>query len=137
MIKLHYEIRFCQKIVNRVIMTVYVKCVVRFNVNNTLQRFTIIYLQKTSWNSTKVMALLLHNLWPPPWNAWDEWRAKSLGTRPSWLPGLFLKSKEGCHSQLHVSTKNWRLIFSSVTKLFPEWKLLLISSNRVLQVRIF
>ena len=36
MIDLHYEIRICQKIYIRVTMTVYVKCVVRFNVNKTL-----------------------------------------------------------------------------------------------------
>ena len=36
MINLHYEIRICQKIYNRVTMTVYVKCVVRFNVHKTL-----------------------------------------------------------------------------------------------------
>ena len=35
MINLHYEIRICQKICNRVTMTVYVKCVVRFNVHKT------------------------------------------------------------------------------------------------------
>ena len=31
MINLHYEIKICQKIYNKVTMTVYVKCVVRFN----------------------------------------------------------------------------------------------------------
>ena len=36
MLHLHYEIRICQKIYNRVTMTVYVKCVVRFNVLKTL-----------------------------------------------------------------------------------------------------
>ena len=36
MMNLHYEIRICQKIYNRVTMTVYVKCVVRFNLNKTL-----------------------------------------------------------------------------------------------------
>ena len=36
MINLHYEIRICQKIYNRVTMTVYVKGVVWFNVNKTL-----------------------------------------------------------------------------------------------------
>ena len=36
MINLHYEIIICQKIYNRVIMTVYIKCVVRFNVHKTL-----------------------------------------------------------------------------------------------------
>ena len=39
MINLHYEINICQKIYNRVIMTVYVKCVVRFNVHHTLLFF--------------------------------------------------------------------------------------------------
>ena len=34
---LHYEIRICQKIYNKVTMTVYVKCVVRFNVHQTLR----------------------------------------------------------------------------------------------------
>ena len=33
---LHYEVRICQKIYNRVTMTVYVKGVVWFNVNKTL-----------------------------------------------------------------------------------------------------
>ena len=36
MINLHYEIRICQKTYNRVTMTIYVKCVVRFNVHKTL-----------------------------------------------------------------------------------------------------
>ena len=36
MINLHYELNICQKIYNRVTMTVYVKCVVRFNVHHTL-----------------------------------------------------------------------------------------------------
>ena len=36
MINLQYETRICQKIYNRVTMTVYVKCVVRFNVHHTL-----------------------------------------------------------------------------------------------------
>ena len=36
MINLHYEIKICQKIYNRVTMTVYGKCVVRFNVHKTL-----------------------------------------------------------------------------------------------------
>jgi hypothetical protein len=40
MMNLHNEIRICQKIYNRVTMTVYVKCVVRFNVRKTL--FTMI-----------------------------------------------------------------------------------------------
>ena len=35
-INLHHEIRICQKIYNRVTMTVYVKCKVRFNVHKTL-----------------------------------------------------------------------------------------------------
>ena len=39
MINLHYEIRICQKIHNRVTMTVYAKCVVWFNVNKTLSLF--------------------------------------------------------------------------------------------------
>ena len=33
---LHYEIRICQKIYMRVTLTVYVKCVVQFNVHKTL-----------------------------------------------------------------------------------------------------
>ena len=33
LINLHYDIRICQKIYNKVTMTVYVKCVVRFNVH--------------------------------------------------------------------------------------------------------
>ena len=37
MIHLHYEIRICQIIYNGVTMTVYVKCVVWFNVNKTLE----------------------------------------------------------------------------------------------------
>ena len=36
MINLQYEIRICQKIYNKVTMTVYVKCVVRFNAHQTL-----------------------------------------------------------------------------------------------------
>ena len=36
MINLQYEIKICQKIYNRVTMTVYVKFVVRFNVHKTL-----------------------------------------------------------------------------------------------------
>ena len=36
MMNLHYGVRICQKIYNRVTMTVYVKCVVRFNVHKTL-----------------------------------------------------------------------------------------------------
>ena len=36
MINLHYEIRICQKIYNRVTLKVYVKCVVRFNLHKTL-----------------------------------------------------------------------------------------------------
>ena len=36
MINLHYEIKICQKIYNKVTMTVYVKYLVRFNVNKTL-----------------------------------------------------------------------------------------------------
>ena len=36
MINLHYKIRICQKIYDRVTMTVYVKCVVRFNVHKML-----------------------------------------------------------------------------------------------------
>ena len=43
MINLHYEIRICQKIYNRVTMTVYVKCVVRFNVHKTLYRGTLLF----------------------------------------------------------------------------------------------
>ena len=39
MINLHFEIRICQKIYNRVTMKVYVKCVVRFNVHKTLSKF--------------------------------------------------------------------------------------------------
>ena len=73
----------------------------------------------------------------PPWNAWDEWKAKSLVTRPSWLPGLFLKSKQAVTANCMSSLKIDEFFFTSVTKLFPEWKLLLISSNRALQVRIF
>jgi hypothetical protein len=33
---LHYEVKICQKIYNRLTMTVYVKSVVWFNVNKTL-----------------------------------------------------------------------------------------------------
>ena len=36
LINLHYEIRICQKIYNRFTMTVYVKCVVLFNMHKTL-----------------------------------------------------------------------------------------------------
>ena len=36
MINLHCEVRIGQKIYNRVTMTIYVKCVVRFNVHKTL-----------------------------------------------------------------------------------------------------
>ena len=39
MINLHYEIIICQKIYNRVTITVYVKCVVRFNVHKTLTKY--------------------------------------------------------------------------------------------------
>ena len=40
MINLHYEVRICQKIYYRVTMTVYVKCVVGFNVHKTLNNGT-------------------------------------------------------------------------------------------------
>ena len=35
-LNLNFEVRICQKIYKRVTMTVYVKCVVRFNVHKTL-----------------------------------------------------------------------------------------------------
>ena len=35
-INLHYDIRICQKIYNRVTMIVYVKCVVQFNMHKAL-----------------------------------------------------------------------------------------------------
>ena len=46
MINLQYEIRICQKIYNRVTMTVYVKCVVWFNVNKTLVLLVILSIFK-------------------------------------------------------------------------------------------
>ena len=44
MMNLHYEVRICQKIYNRVTMTVYVKGVVWFNVNKTLYFLEPVYL---------------------------------------------------------------------------------------------
>ena len=46
MINLHYEIRICQKIYNRVTMTVYVKCVVRFNVHKMLIYLSLLQPKK-------------------------------------------------------------------------------------------
>ena len=50
LINLHYEIRICQKTYNRVTMTVYVKCVVWFNVHKTLHvRGQWKYKNSCSW----------------------------------------------------------------------------------------
>ena len=61
MINLHYEIRFCQKIYNnRVTMTVYVKCVVRFNVNKMLS-----FVPKPKFKLPRIELLIaLFIVWP-------------------------------------------------------------------------
>ena len=65
MINLHYEIRICQKIYNKVTTTVYVKCEVQFNMHKTLPAGTnIVYslsvkLHFLSWvNRIPVMSML-------------------------------------------------------------------------------